>query len=569
MPRRKRRIATIDAETDPFKYGREPKPFCWGFFDGETYVDFWGRGLTREQQAEDCTRQLIEYLEDEDDLIIYAHNGGKFDFFFLLPFLDPDLFLINGRIAKATLFDGRIELRDSWLIIPLPLSAFQKDEISYSLFEVETRQLHKGNILRYLASDCRYLYNWVSDFIDQFGMGLTLAGTAFKELRKTGYEISNTFDSFDTQYRNFYYGGRVQCFQTGAFYGQHDYVDINSAYSDATMQPHWYGSQDIESSVLPEKENGSWFANIKARSWGALPWRDENNNGKLYFPDDGKSRTYLASGWEIIKGLETGTLIVDKVISVYEPLFTESFESYINKFFAMKREADEALRKNPNDTYAAAKRQFAKLFLNACYGKFGQDGRQFEKYSLQEFGDWPLDKDGNPDLRFNPDDTFIEGYQMFCRPDPVDRFYNVATAASITGYVRANLWGAIQQSDTPLYCDTDSIICKKFNGKMGKELGEWDLEASPIEVHIAQRKMYGMRMSPYGEFGPVNETKVASKGVRLKFDDIKDGIADGSTIHFEKDAPAFSLKYGARFLPKDINFSDIEKNALTFPVEAA
>lgn len=134
MARKIKRIASCDCETDPFLYGRTPKPFAWGFYDGESYVYFWGT---------DSTAEFIDYIKDEENLIIYAHNGGKFDFFYLLKWLDPDIQIINGRIAKATLFGGRVELRDSYLILPLPLSAHDKDSIDYNKMEANVRELHK------------------------------------------------------------------------------------------------------------------------------------------------------------------------------------------------------------------------------------------------------------------------------------------------------------------------------------------------------------------------------------------------------------------------------------------
>ena len=70
MPRKKQplKIAVIDAETDPFKHGRIPKPFAWGFFDGTQYADFWGPT---------ATDQLLDFLECyPDPLVIFAHNGG-------------------------------------------------------------------------------------------------------------------------------------------------------------------------------------------------------------------------------------------------------------------------------------------------------------------------------------------------------------------------------------------------------------------------------------------------------------------------------------------------------------
>ena len=82
-------IAVVDAETDPFKKGRIPAPFLWGFYDGSTYEKFTS------------TDELIIYLYDKP-IIVYAHNGGKFDWHFVLDYIDPytKVQIINGRIAK-------------------------------------------------------------------------------------------------------------------------------------------------------------------------------------------------------------------------------------------------------------------------------------------------------------------------------------------------------------------------------------------------------------------------------------------------------------------------------------
>ncbi len=58
MPRRSRKkveykIAAFDFETDPFKHDRIPKPFSWGFYNGEIYKDYWG---------DDCVEQFIYWL---------------------------------------------------------------------------------------------------------------------------------------------------------------------------------------------------------------------------------------------------------------------------------------------------------------------------------------------------------------------------------------------------------------------------------------------------------------------------------------------------------------------------
>lgn len=541
--KKEKRIAVFDFETDPFLYGRVPKPFACGFYDGETYLQFWG---------DDCASQFIDYLKDEEELILYAHNGGKFDFYFILKHLDADISIINGRIAKATLFDGKIEIRDSYLILPLKLEMFNKDEIDYKKMEREVRELHKQEILRYLHTDCTSLYDAVKRFRDEFGGGLTLAGSAFKQLKLTDYPAEPTDSSFDNTFRHFYQGGRVQCLQVGAFVGDYEYVDINSAYPYAMTFKHWQGSSYRETMRLPDTESGSFFVKLEAVSYGCLPFKDTK---KTYYPDDEKIRTYMVSGWEVLAGLRTNTLKIKKILRVYLPTFKCDFNAYVKKFFDLKQQAEEAGDKTL--------RTFAKLMLNSCYGKFGQDGRKFEKYMICEYGDVPdkyVDKDG-VEQRWEAYSLATDMMSIFRRPDPVERFYNVATAASITGFVRAYWWENACASEGVIYGDTDSMLCKKFGGKIGDKLGEWKLEANIKEAYVAQRKMYAMLTDK-------DKHKVASKGVRLTFDQIKEGVINGTNLEYDFDAPAFNLKNGARFTSREINFKNLEKNACRNPEEA-
>ena len=34
-------FAVIDSETDPFRFGRVPAPFIWGYYNGEEYHRFF------------------------------------------------------------------------------------------------------------------------------------------------------------------------------------------------------------------------------------------------------------------------------------------------------------------------------------------------------------------------------------------------------------------------------------------------------------------------------------------------------------------------------------------------
>src|SRR4051812_21942910 len=111
-----REIWVADAETDPFEHGADIQPFIWGAFNGTEYHEF------------ETTAALVDFFRDKK-VIVYAHNGGRFDWHFLLPHLDPftPVMIIAGRLAKFTI--GECEFRDSYNILPSPLSAYQKDEI--------------------------------------------------------------------------------------------------------------------------------------------------------------------------------------------------------------------------------------------------------------------------------------------------------------------------------------------------------------------------------------------------------------------------------------------------------
>src|SRR3984885_1724286 len=179
MGRKSSKVGVIDFETDPFLYNRVPKPFCVEFYSDTITEQFWG---------DDCADRLADFLERlPDKYLIYAHNGGKFDFHFLHKYIDNPALIIKGRITECHLFQHR--LRDSFSIIPVPLRDFDKAdsgklEISYVKMEREAREFHKDEILNYLHRDCTVLHSRVSAFVDKYGPRMTIGGTAQRELKK-------------------------------------------------------------------------------------------------------------------------------------------------------------------------------------------------------------------------------------------------------------------------------------------------------------------------------------------------------------------------------------------------
>lgn len=543
----KRKLAVIDAETDPFKKGRFPEPFIWGFYDGETYEEF------------STQKEMLDYIEEyPEPLRIYAHNGGKFDYHFLLEYLEADtkIMIINGRLSKFKI--GNAEYRDSYNLFNFPLAAYKKDDIDYSIMEEEERNKpkNKKKISDYLYKDCVYLFELVSEFVDTYGMHLTQAGASMKiwQQMQSIKAPQSTPEYYDT-IKKYYYGGRVECFKKGIINptqkpgaGEFKMIDINSAYPFAMMSKHPFSldyKMYIEfdaNNLVSQTENGlmnelfsNSFFQITARSLGALPWRDPKQN-KLAFPSDNYLRSFPVTGWEIQAGLRTGTLSDIRIhsIKVWKELI--DFEKYVNKFYELKAIAKETGNKLDE--------LFAKLFLNALYGKFASDPRDYKTHTItypeciQSYLEDGYDEGG-----------FLGEWFLATKPLPEtqERFYNVATAASITGFVRAYLWEAACKCNGLLYCDTDSIAAHDISGiELSNELGGWDLDGHFNYGGIGGRKMYAFR--------PIDDSKKwkkASKGARLNHDDIIQ-VAKGNKVIYEPKSPTYSVHKEPRFTNREI-----------------
>lgn len=533
MPKAPKKLYTSDLETDPFIHGRYPAPFWGGVFDGKEHVDFWGG-------PEVCAK-LVDHFLKLEKAVIYFHNGGKFDFHFLLPHLPDDIsiFVIGNRIVSIKL-PNSVELRDSYSILPVPLGKMgEKFEIDYELFELEKREAHKKEIIKYARQDNVALYNSVSAFLTTYGDSLTLATTAFKELQKIGIKPPRGYKEQDENLRRFYYGGRCQCFEYGTFTGDFKYIDINSAYPTAMTFPHCF-EQSFFKAKKPAKNELRFkqsFFTVECYSRGALPVRTKTG---ISFPNC--RGTFHITGWELFSALKTKMIDKVKILECWQPNSVMSFKPFVDKFFALKLQAE--LDGDANG------RLFAKLILNSCYGKFAMNPDKFKDYKLAPLGE--LIEGGEHIM-----DLDIAGFSVFAFPIESDKknkaYKNVATAASITGYVRAFLWESLCAVERPLYCDTDSIMCENYGDlQLGNQLGEWALEAEPVEITIAGKKLYAAKLKN-GKY------KLASKGVKATPDQIK-AAAEGAIFQWNNDAPSYSIISDPKFLKRNVK-KTIDENS--------
>ncbi len=515
MSSKKREIAVADCETDPFKKGRtDIKPFIWGFYDGCIYKEF------------DDTKKFVEYVS-ELDIVLYAHNGGKFDWFFILDYLEEfgELMIINGRLAKFKI--GNCEFRDSYNILPVPLAAYKKDEIDYAIMERDERDKPKNRreIQKYLRSDCVYLFDLVSHFITNYGNGLTLAGSAMKFWQKHCDQIApRTSHAFYENFKNFYYGGRVECFRGGVFREEFNVVDINSAYPWAMMHLHPYGRTYDISSKLPKSDAHIQraFIVLDCISAGAFPFREKDG---LEFPDDDIKRRYSVTGWEYLAAVELNALSEVEIIEVTTFSDSINFTDYIEHFYKLKSDSE---RDSPDYI-------IAKLFLNSLYGKFGSNPDEYKEYTICE--PKHIVASGADGYEYT---AMLGDWALLQKPleEEKQHYFHVAVAASITGFVRAMLFKAIKQCKGVIYCDTDSIAAvntEKLDLSETK-LGGWKVEAQCDWGAVAGKKLYCFHTK-------TGKYKKASKGARLSIPQLIK-VAKGVPQLYEPIAPTFSLKRG-------------------------
>jgi len=520
-------FAVIDCETDPFQVGTiDIKPFVWGFYNGEIYHHF-----TR-------TSELVKFLRGYTGKV-FAHNGGKFDFHFLLDYADrgQQIVVINGRLSRFKI--GKATLEDSYNLLPVGLARFSKMEFDYSKLHKSVRQDHFPEILEYLQSDCVNLYDVLARFFTDYGYNLTLAGAAMRQwMEISGQKKPKSSIEFDEKFRPYYFGGRCECFAEGVLCGDFKMYDIKSAYPFAMMHQHPITMRHQCTINPAPHEIERSFVHLKCFSGGAFPLRNEKT-GEITYPIN--YGEFKVSGWEYKAALELGLIEDVELINCLVFLDTTDFSEYVNYFFALKDGCENAGDK--------AGREIAKLFLNSLYGRMALDPRKYNEYLIHD----GIIETATMDDLINDDyapGEMIGDTRIWQRPSvKPQNFLNVACAASITGFVRAYLLRSLKAVENPYYCDTDSIICDSPGDlQIGLKLGDWGLDATGTKLTLAGKKMYCLSG---GQVKGKSGHKLASKGARLKPAEI-DKLAKGGKVDYTNPAPCFSIKRGCVQISRQI-----------------
>lgn len=267
-------------------------------------------------------------------------------------------------------------------------------------------------------------------------------------------------------------GGCCMALHKGTF--EHCYhADATSHYPTQMISPYIpFGRALYEKPTDHEYTSilyPSGFLKLKEGKLPYIQWNSEGQCIAYHWLNDYKSGEYVkdcclngshafwADEWEIIK--ECYDLIDVEISKEVYILMTENVQlaSYIRMLFKGKKENK------------GTKRYYYKILMNSLYGKFlsRPDGKRV---------------------------TYKNGIREYIKEENRTMFYlPLGSWIAMRGRVVLFKLMLSLNPDDVLYCDTDSIIYKGDKQPLfsvGKELGQWEIEASDIPVHIVGPKTY-------------------------------------------------------------------------------
>lgn len=536
-------VAVLDFETDPFDDLKQTPVYP---FTACLYSRNFDPVVIWNENYEEFIAELWQVIEElPEDYTIYAHNGGKFDYMFFIHKLRGSVSFKGRGIMSASIHTKsghKHELRDSFHLIPEKLAAYAKDDFDYSWMLKEKRNKHRDAIIKYMVSDCKYLLDIVTGFLEDFGFKLSIGQAAMAELKKH-YKVKRIGEHTDEWLRSYFFGGRVECLAgRGHFMGNYKLYDVNSMYPYVMANfAHPVGNNYSRRRSGSVDEN-TIFIELECTNHGALVRRNDNNDTSA----QEKEGVFFTTVWEYEAALDLGLIENVNIIGMIDCDMRSDFSKFILPLYAKRQLTKKALGKlkrngiTDGEEYLTVKKDdlFLKLLMNNAYGKFAQNPRRYKDHYITEpFAPPPA---GFEDYR--PQYECPE-YWIWQKPAPATRFNNVGTAASITGAARAVLMRAIHGATDAIYCDTDSLICKDIGANTfihNEELGAWDLEDEFVEIIINGKKTYACKKAKTLDKSDV--FKIRSKGVpegRLGWGEML-RILHGETIAVPAKAPTIT-----------------------------
>lgn len=464
-----------------------------GFYDGAEFTIF--------DKMEDFLDHVLKFTYR--GYKIYAHNGGRYDFRFIIDSLSGDTrfkmkhLFTQDRIRELVIQDAskhRWYFADSFALLPSSLKKITHDfDVKHKkLDDVDYSNISKHNPKDrlYLKHDCLGLYEVLEKYFDQeIFDGLrpkgTIASNAMQIFRSSlKRPLKRTTKNMEDFIRQGYFGGRTEVFKLIA--RNVDHYDYNSLYPSVMLENKMPVGLPIWTDTYIKGKIGFYEASIDYPSSTYIPALPLLRDNKLLFPT-GKFSGHFVS-CELDRAIEQGARVKVKsgvVFHVGRKIFTD----YVNQLYKIKSVSDSK----------SAQYFIAKIYLNGLYGKFGQNPEKetIVKTSFEE----ALEKELIPYL---PELGLYKEKNISCAG------YLLPHIASwITAKARLKLHDALLACKDPYYCDTDSIFATQKFKTCDKTLGALKYEGHYEDAIFLLPKLYALK-SGSNEY-------VKAKGFRQAF----------------------------------------------------
>ncbi len=490
------KIYTYDFEATGDKSNKTTmKPYAVGIYNGKKYKSFFS------SDYDDILKEFINYLykECDDKIIIYGHNGGKFDIYLLINKLIEHKYIIiqnlldkNGRIINLiTKYKNKtIIFRDTYCFINSSLEAACKDfktktkkkvdDVDHDLINInncDTKRV-KEEVYEYLKNDCVSLFEVIESFNkvlnDNFDIDirevLTNAAISRKVYSKYYNSEETPIYTFDEdkyhKFVDYYLGGRNECLRRlGEIIKKLYYYDFTSLYPYVMYKYSYpYGiMQSIVTNKFDKEKFGFYKVNVnhtkEAIKNKELPFLGIFKENKLIFPYFETPQEIILTSEEIkyIKEHKLGYEIQIKKFYYYEK-HGKIFHYIVEKLYKLKQHAEK------NDLEVL--RNTVKIIINSLYGFWGtklfreQISITKNKSECKNIADL-LNYLASGNLI---DHKEINNYNIFKYKDTIEpEFANIGLAMYITSYSRMELYTLMtniqKKGGKVYYCDTDSVIC--------------------------------------------------------------------------------------------------------------
>jgi len=475
-------IESKDDDTDKAGFTR---PFMVGVYGGHNYVPFFDRNRgegdwqSRYYNEGGCIDLAMRRILAKRycGMHIYAHNAGRFDYLFILPWLMTigaelgyrfTVIPVSSSIQILDVWkDGRRwRFLDSYKLIPTSLDKAAKTFGVGTKYQLDLDLPESSPLwIERNQADCVQLYDILVKFHHYIEkvlvseVGITTPSTSIKLLRRN-YLAKPLPRSEDTHtfVRTGYFGGRVEVFKREG-HGLH-YFDINSSYPRAMLEDMPGGEATEWDGKPPRRVTSKKIGFVEADVWvpdtiniPPLPIRLESGkhntdirNGapdsKLIFP---AGKLHGVWEWDELQlAMEQGCRIHKWYHSTwYEPV--SIFKGFVEELYSYRD------KRSPK--YDVGLAEVAKLMLNSAYGKFGMRTlrKKIYRWDDPELPENAVPASGEPDS------------PIWYAEEEVDAPYIMPqVAARVTSLARIRLYRAMREAErlggTVYYCDTDSII---------------------------------------------------------------------------------------------------------------